>query len=60
MIVNWWIETGFYGDTHQGEFNIPEEDIDGMTEADIEELIEDYMSVEVGNRIQYGWEIEHG
>lgn len=55
--VRWWIETGFVGGTHEGTWEIPEEDFEDKDEREINEMLDGYAETEIANHIEMGWEI---
>lgn len=48
--VKWWLETGFAGDIHEGEFEVEGD----TTESEIEKMAKE----EAFNNIDWGYEIE--
>jgi len=56
--VKWNFECGYVTRIPDFEVEIPDEDIEGMSEKEKQKYIDDWIKEEFQNRISYYWEIE--
>lgn len=57
MIVKWYLDDGFVP-VHDFEFEIDDEELEGMSQEEIEEYIDGAVTDEYNQTVSYYWEIE--
>lgn len=60
MIVEWWWDDGYVGRRPKHTCEIPDEDLEGLSDAARDRVINEYVRQEFENRVTYGWKIEDG
>ncbi len=58
MRVVWEVENGYAGKARPHYTDIPDDELDGLNEDAIDDLIEHYVEKDFRNRVWFRWRIE--
>ena len=55
MKIEWWIDDGYVNRRPNFKLEIPDESLEGLSEAEQDRVIDEYVENERANRIGVGW-----
>lgn len=56
MKIKWEVEDGYVGKSRPQFVDVPDEDLEGLSPEEQDDIIEDYVQQDFDNKISWSWE----